>query len=96
MIFCLSDCKTQEIETSSTFVSKADAQSCRLSQYMSGVTTAENEMPQRITLRSDGVSGGRENQTATATCYCGAVQLGVVRLENHIANPSMSSSADSR
>ncbi|RMX88173.1 hypothetical protein D0869_01828 [Hortaea werneckii] len=34
-------------------------------------------MPQRIALRSDGVSGGRENQTATATCYCGAVQLEV-------------------
>ncbi|RMY05494.1 hypothetical protein D0868_06370 [Hortaea werneckii] len=34
-------------------------------------------MPQRIALRSDGVSGGRENPTATATCYCGAVQLEV-------------------
>ncbi|RMZ12820.1 hypothetical protein D0864_00602 [Hortaea werneckii] len=34
-------------------------------------------MPERIALRSDGVSGGRESQTATATCYCGVVQLEV-------------------
>ncbi|KAI7493289.1 hypothetical protein KC367_g8674 [Hortaea werneckii] len=34
-------------------------------------------MPERIALRSDGVGGGRESQTATATCYCGAVQLEV-------------------
>ncbi|RMZ32040.1 hypothetical protein D0859_03846 [Hortaea werneckii] len=53
-------------------------------------------MPQRIALRSDGVSGGRENPTATATCYCGAVQLEVVRLENHIADLPVSSSADKR
>ncbi|KAI7267204.1 Cloroperoxidase [Hortaea werneckii] len=39
--------------------------------------TFEDEMPERIALRSDGVSGGRENQTPTATCYCGAVQLEV-------------------
>ncbi|RMY84878.1 hypothetical protein D0861_06734 [Hortaea werneckii] len=35
-------------------------------------------MPERIALRSEGASGGRENQTATATCYCGAVQLEVI------------------
>ncbi|KAI7259026.1 hypothetical protein KC343_g9341 [Hortaea werneckii] len=39
--------------------------------------TVEDGMPERIALRSDGVSGGRESQTATATCYCGVVQLEV-------------------
>jgi hypothetical protein len=28
-----------------------------------------------IPLPSEGVSGGKDSTTATATCYCGAVQL---------------------
>jgi hypothetical protein len=28
-----------------------------------------------IPLPSEGVSGGKDSKSATATCYCGAVQL---------------------
>lgn len=39
---------------------------------------------EHIPLPSEGASGGQDNKTATATCFCGSVQLRFVRDRHHM------------